>query len=296
TMFGTANQPILKNQSQGFLATLYNPEKPLSVKISNSNLSVWHLLKDSTDDSRDSWQKKASIGSSFPDEVYYFHPIAFVQHLRRLIPQSLRFPLASRPAKIGTTESYKAGMRSFGSGRSKVNGQYTRYHAGCDLYANMGDEIYAVADGKIIGYYRFYLKTSALVVDHNDFLAVYGEVQPPATNDHYVYESQFSNERKGLPGNLSVGSDVRRGQHIAYVGQMRYNNNNKITIQGVEVKMLHLEMYSDTSTSIPTSITAGYPLTDLENTSNYDNVTAKAYKRRKDLLDPTSKLDEMVID
>ncbi|MBU3915257.1 hypothetical protein KKA14_06950, partial [bacterium] len=71
-MFGTANQPILKNQSQGFLATLYNPEKPPSFKISNSNLSVWHLLKDSTDDSRDSWQKKASIGSSFPDEVYYF--------------------------------------------------------------------------------------------------------------------------------------------------------------------------------------------------------------------------------
>jgi hypothetical protein len=55
--------------------------------------------------------------------------------------------------------------------------------------------------------------------------------------------------------------------------------------------MLHLEMYKDTSRS---------PLTDLlspadENPTNqYTEVTAKTFKRRSDLLDPTKFLDEMV--
>jgi len=85
-MLEKMSQPVLENHPLGFLATLYNPEKPLSAEISNSNLSVWHLLKDSTDDSRDSWQKKANVGSSFPDEVYYFHPIAFIDHLKKINP------------------------------------------------------------------------------------------------------------------------------------------------------------------------------------------------------------------
>ena len=74
-MFGTANQPILKNQSQEFFSTLYKPEKPLSAKISNSNLSVWHLLKEIDENGQ---------VSEFPDECWFFHPIKFIEHINIL--------------------------------------------------------------------------------------------------------------------------------------------------------------------------------------------------------------------
>ncbi|MBU2511442.1 hypothetical protein KJ966_08885 [bacterium] len=54
----------------GFFETPFPAQKPLSAKISNPYLSVWHQLKEN--------------GSSFPDEVYFFHPIKFIEHLKTI--------------------------------------------------------------------------------------------------------------------------------------------------------------------------------------------------------------------
>lgn len=121
----------------------------------------------------------------------------------------IRFPLKRRP-KL----SYKKGARYFGAKRS--NG---RLHAGCDLIASPGTEIYAVADGVIGASYAFYSGTDALEVKHTGgFVVRYGEIS-------------------GLAAGLKRGSKVTRGQLIAYVGQLNSGSS-----------MLHFEMYSGSET------------------------------------------------
>jgi len=150
--------------------------------------------------------------------------------------QAMCFPLASRP-----TQSYKLGMRKFGANRKNK-----RKHAGADLYAPVGTAIYAMDDGEIInGPYAFYLGTQAVEIQHTNFLARYGEIKSVATG-------------------LKKGSKVKRGQLIAYVGELR----------GLNMSMLHLELYKGNKTGA---------LTVRAN---------KPYQRRADIFDPSSILDK----
>lgn len=83
----------------------------------------------------------------------------------------------------------------------------TRYHIGIDLFANFGDPVVAIEDGEIVDFRPFCCgdrKTSnSLLVAHANVVANYGEVAPDSLR------------RNGL----SVGSRVRAGQIIAYVGR-----------------------------------------------------------------------------
>lgn len=161
---------------------------------------------------------------------------AAFRHTSIFQPPGLCFPLKFKP-----TESYKTGMRKFGANR----GGGTRKHAASDLYAPIGTPILAMADGVITkGPYAFYLGTQALEVQHKDFIARYGEIQNTATG-------------------LKEGSPIKRGQVIAYVGEL----------QGLNMSMLHLELYRGNASG---------PLTVRGN---------KPYQRRTDLIDPTSILD-----
>lgn len=150
---------------------------------------------------------------------------------------------------------------SFGAARSG-----DRLHAGCDLYwtdddgneyvngyYNYNDNraVYAIADGTITAYYPFYLGTSAVEVDHGDFVIRYGEV-----------------DDAGLAGGLEVGSEVTAGQQIAVMGDLDI---------GTTWSMLHLELYSGELSG---------PLTDTGNWS-YLNVPNGNYQRRGDLMDCT---------
>lgn len=152
--------------------------------------------------------------------------------------QKLIFPLSFKPA-----ESYKSGMRAFGANRS--NG---RKHAGIDLYAAKSTPIRAMKDGKVIHDYKFYLGTRALEIDHEDMVVRYGEIS------HVV------------PG-IIAGTNVRRGQIIAYVGELIFKSGNKMS-------MLHLEAYKGTLTG-PLTVRGATP-----------------YQRRSDLFDPTKLLDD----
>jgi murein DD-endopeptidase MepM/ murein hydrolase activator NlpD len=123
--------------------------------------------------------------------------------MQKIIP-NLLFPLEKRPS-----DSYKDGARRFGANRSQG-----RKHAGIDLYAPVGTPIRAMADGVVIQKYAFYLGTWVVEVDHGDFIARYGEVQP-------------------LTILVKRGQKIQRGQTIAHVGKLK----------GLSYSMLHLEMY-----------------------------------------------------
>jgi murein DD-endopeptidase MepM/ murein hydrolase activator NlpD len=147
------------------------------------------------------------------------------------------FPLTFRPS-----ESYHERPRSFAAPRD--GGQ--RSHAGCDLYAPIGTPVRAVADGVVLNFYLFYKDTWALEVDHFEFLVRYGEIQ------------------KNLASGIRVGMQVQAGQTLGKVGQLT----------GLDVSMLHFEMYDGTATG---------PLTDRNR---------PPFQRRRDLIDPTRRLDE----
>jgi LysM repeat protein len=133
--------------------------------------------------------------------------------------EGLLFPLHKRPK-----ESYTVSPRKFGSNRKGG-----RKHGGIDLYAPKGTIVRAMAAGKVIQVYPFYLGTWVIEVDHGTFIARYGEVSK---------------------SNIMVKAthEVKRGQTLGHVGQL----------QGLNFTMLHLEMYGTNESPL----VAGKGLTD----------------------------------
>ena len=130
-----------------------------------------------------------------------------------------------------------------------------RLHAGCDLYFPRGTWIHAIADGTVVrGPYAFYCETYALEIDHGTFVARYGEIQSQAE--------------------VKSGARVRAGEKIAKVGHL-------IGIQ-VPSDMLHLELYDKSKAG---SLTVG-------SRSESAIRNGVPFMRRKDLIDPTLKLNQ----
>jgi len=142
--------------------------------------------------------------------------------------------------------------RAFASNRA--NG--LRAHAGCDLYFAKGTWIHAIGNGTVTrGPYPFYCETFALEVDHGDFLARYGEIQAGTT--------------------VKEGDRVHAGQQIARVGHL-------IGIQ-VPSDMLHLELYDKSASG---------SLTITDSARSKKRPDGVPFMRRKDLIDPTSHLNQ----
>lgn len=147
--------------------------------------------------------------------------------------------------------NWTAAPRSFGANRSGGK----RAHAGCDLYFPLGTWIHAIGDGKVVrGPYEFYCQTFAIEVDHGDFIARYGEVQKSAL--------------------VKTGDIIKGGQRIAKVGHL----------VGISVPsdMLHLEIYDKSGSGA---------LTVTTSSASKKRADGIPYFRRKDLVDPTSKLN-----
>jgi murein DD-endopeptidase MepM/ murein hydrolase activator NlpD len=181
---------------------------------------------------------------------------------------SYLFPLSKKYQDKG----YHNGARSFGFSRGD------RAHAACDLYAPVGTKIYAIADGTIIDYHLYYWKTYALEVNHGDYSVVYGEVQPPLVNK---IKNPPDNKEilKGLPNGLGKTDVIKKGQHIAYVGQLfEHDGPNPF-----KHTMLHFELYKNKAQGA---------FSQKEYLGDYDYVPKKPYKRRRDLLNPTQFLDD----
>lgn len=155
------------------------------------------------------------------------------------------FPFRARP-----NESWHESPRRFGARRA--NG---RLHAGCDLYGREGTEILAAADGVITRFAFFALnstltqKVSAMEVRHESgWIGRYCEIA------------------NALPTGLKVGSPVRAGQVIAFVGHL-------MDVLAVPSDMLHFEMYAGGASG------------------SLSDFARPPFMRRKDLVDPTPYLD-----
>jgi len=128
-----------------------------------------------------------------------------------------------------------------------------RAHAACDLYFPEGTIIQAITAGKVtLGPYPFYQGTFALEIDHGAFLARYGEIQ----------QSTFVHQ----------GDQVTAGQPIAKVGNLI----------GITNSMLHLELYDKSAQGQLT----------VKNNQTARTANGVPFMRRKDLIDPTAKLNE----
>jgi murein DD-endopeptidase MepM/ murein hydrolase activator NlpD len=144
-------------------------------------------------------------------------------------------------------ENWTEGMRRYGASRKGG-----RAHAACDLYFPVGTIIHAIGDGTVIqGSTPFYEGTNYIVIDHGDFVARYGEVQPTTL----VHE----------------GDRVKAGQPVAKVGRLK----------GMTLSMLHLELYNKTAHG-PLSVPR----------EKGGKINGRPTLRRKDLIDPTPKLNE----
>ena len=103
-----------------------------------------------------------------------------------------------------------------------------------------------------LGPYPFYQGTFALEIDHGAFLARYGEIQ----------QSTFVHQ----------GDQVTAGQPIAKVGNLI----------GITNSMLHLELYDKSAQGQLT----------VKNNQTARTANGVPFMRRKDLIDPTAKLNE----
>src|SRR5262245_11839753 len=145
-----------------------------------------------------------------------------------------------------------AGKRYFGAPRPKG-----RQHAGCDLIARAGTEVFAVNDGVVLFVRPFdipYLPgvhVKQIAIDHTFFVARYCEL-------------------RGAVDGLARGTHVLQGDLIGYVGQLTNS------------AMLHFEMYAGDGSG---------EFTDRGNRA-YKHVPAGTYQRRSDLLDPTEALNQ----
>lgn len=151
------------------------------------------------------------------------------------------------------------GKRYFGAPRAGG-----RLHAGCDLIAPLRTSVFAVGDGVVYEISReFYNGTAAIAIEHDNLAGGPGRV---------VRYCEILNQKKDpdVFGRLRVGDRVSAGQTIAFVGKMLVDS------------MLHFELYSGQGIG-KLSVSSG-PLAKA------------AYKRRIDLMDPTSLLDQLAKD
>lgn len=121
------------------------------------------------------------------------------------------FPFTSR-----STPTYHQGALRFGAKRDEG----ARKHAGCDIYFPVNTPIRAVEAGVVTEYIpEFYRGSSAVAVNHGNFVARYCEIV------------------KGDPNTPAIGKQVARGQVIGKVAHL----------PGIGNSMLHFELYADVS-------------------------------------------------
>lgn len=146
------------------------------------------------------------------------------------------------------------GIRKYGHRRIIKKTHAVRAHAGCDLYYPPGTPIYAIGDGTVIQGPRGFYRNTSAFAIAHDDFIA-----------RYC-EVEVAYVRKG--------DRVKAGQLIARVGK----------IHGLENSMLHLELFSNVKDHSDLSVGA-------QSGGRIGNLPTL---RRRDLMDPTPRLNEWV--
>ena len=165
------------------------------------------------------------------------------------------FPVRkTTPSPISHGHSWLANGSWGDYGHNRSNGK--RSHAGCDIYTQVDEPVYAVKSGTIISSETVsnspgWGGAGAITVDHGDYIIRYGEVK-----------------------NITqLSGPVVQGQRLAIV-----SNTTFYPAQA----MLHLEMYNKTATG---------PLT---NPNSPKKVNGRPIRRRVDSINPTHYLESWI--
>jgi murein DD-endopeptidase MepM/ murein hydrolase activator NlpD len=173
----------------------------------------------------------------------------FAEHIETSFPQpeGLRFPF---DRNMAICEEAGGGVGGFGAGRSGGS----RGHAGCDLYAEVGEAVRAMEDGTVVSAGSYFEGTDIVDVESDSGRIIsYGEVRAG------------SYARRGI----AIGSRVKRGQVIAEVGRLSCCH-----------PMLHLEMYSGSANGSLTAKYGGW----YQRRSDLMNPTTLLKQARKNFL------------
>jgi phosphopantothenoylcysteine decarboxylase len=123
---------------------------------------------------------------------------------------------------------------SFGAKRRKD------VHTGVDLYCKDDSPVYAVEDGRVIGYERFtgelagspwWNDTDAILIEGASGVVCYGEIKKDFATPH-------------------VGETVRRGCLVGRVSAVVREGRERPDVPGHSRSMLHLELYKHGRTSV----------------------------------------------
>lgn len=158
--------------------------------------------------------KGAAAEAALPAMEPEGDPAPFAQSMA----QVRYWPVVTRSARWQTVSLQRDGggfegaeLRRFNAPRPAARAQNpTRRHVGVDLFAEPGDAVIAVEDGRIVAFYPFLRAATgemsyALIVAHHGYVANYGEVR----------ETSLSARA------LVIGDQVRAGQQIAEISDTR---------------------------------------------------------------------------
>ena len=134
------------------------------------------------------------------------------------------------------TDSFTKGYAQFGSRRNGGK----RTHAGVDLYAPVGTDVYSITTGTVQRVSEFYRGSYAIEVDHYSYIGRYTELMPAA--------------------GLKAGAIVSPGQVIGNIADLSLSNS-----------MLHFEMYGGTAVGSLTNMSNPPYMrrSDLMNPTNF---------------------------
>ena len=212
----------------------------LDAEIELGEMLEDQFLEDEVDEEEIEFNEIEFFNKADPIQLPTANPVPLA---RAPLPNSYWPVITSHPR--GREVAYQMENRKYvGSGgrrflASRSDGK--RFHAGVDLWANHHDPVVACEDGVIKKFYHFYRGTYCLIVEHQDLVINYGEV------------AKDSMKKLGL----KIGSAVKAGQKIGFVGKMFYSS------------MLHFETYKAGTRSNKRFKVGRKPPPELLNPTNY---------------------------
>lgn len=155
----------------------------------------------------------------------------------------------------------------------------TRMHAARDLYYEVKEPIFSVANGIVKRVAEFYWDTWVIEIEHEyehingyNLIIRYGEV---GKNNILVKAGDF----------------VSRGQQIAEIGLLMKNNRYIFQPSPDKRGMLHIEMYSGEESGTLTN--RGVTYSEMLYAKSGKHINGASFQRRKDLFDPLPLLKNM---